>query len=154
MSGEVERRLADKGVTLPAAAAPAGDYVPAVRSGNLLFVSGQLPLENGKLAHTGICGAGIDIVRAKEAARLCAINILAQAKAALGGLDAVTRVVKVTGFVASTPDFKDQPQVINGASELFVEAFGDNGRHARAAVGMASLPLGAVVEVEAILEVA
>lgn len=154
MSGEVERRLADKGVTIPAAAAPAGSYVPTVRTGNLLFVSGQLPIEDGKLAHTGTCGAGVDVETAKAAARLCAINILAQAKAALGGLDAVTRVVKVTGFVSSTPDFTDQPQVVNGASELFVEAFGDIGRHARAAVGMASLPLGAVVEVEAILEVA
>jgi enamine deaminase RidA (YjgF/YER057c/UK114 family) len=154
MSGEVERRLAEKGVTLPDAAAPAGNYVPAVRSGNLLFVSGQLPLKDDKLEHSGTCGANVEVETAKAAARLCAINVLAQAKAALGGLDNVTRVVKVTGFVSSTADFKEQPQVINGASELFVEAFGDIGRHARAAVGMASLPLGAVVEVEAILEVA
>ena len=154
MAGEIEARLKALGLVLPEVKATVGSYVPYLHLGGQLFVSGQLPLKDGKIVVEGKLGADLDLSQGQEAARLCAINILAQAKAALGGLDAVTRVVKVTGFVASTPDFKDQPQVINGASELFVEAFGDNGRHARAAVGMASLPLGAVVEVEAILEVA
>lgn len=153
MAGEAERRLKEQDINVPDAGAPAGNYVPWVRSGNLLFVSGQLPFQDGALTATGTCGADVDVATAAEAAKVCAINILAQVKAAVGDLDNVRQVVKLTGFVSATAAFKDHPKVVNGASDLFVEAFGERGRHARAAVGMASLPLGAVVEVEAILDV-
>ncbi|MBL8643163.1 MAG: RidA family protein [Rhodospirillaceae bacterium] len=155
MMGIVDKRLAELGITLPGAASPIANYVPAVRTGNLLFISGQLPLKEGVVALEGKVGDTVSVDQATEAARLCALNIVAQAKAALGGdLDKVTRVVKLTGFVACTPGFAQHPQVINGASDTMVQVFGDAGRHSRAAVGAPSLPRNAPVEVEAVLEVA
>jgi enamine deaminase RidA (YjgF/YER057c/UK114 family) len=153
MSDTIEKRLADLGVTLPAAAAPAANYVPFARSGNLLFTAGQLPLKDGKLQVAGHLGRDVDTATGQEAAKLCAINILAQAKAALGDLEKIARVVKITVFVASTPEFTEQHLVANGASDFLFAALGERGRHARAAVGMASLPLNAAVEVEAIIEI-
>jgi enamine deaminase RidA (YjgF/YER057c/UK114 family) len=154
MGETIEKRLSDLGVTLPAAAAPAANYVPFVRSGNLLFTAGQLPLKEGKLQAAGLVGRDIDTAAAREGAKLCAINILAQAKAALGDLEKIARVVKITVFVSSTPDFTEQHLVANGASDFLFAALGERGKHARSAVGMASLPLNAAVEVEAIIEVA
>lgn len=153
MDDSIEARLAGLGVTLPEAGAPAANYVPFRRSGDLLFTAGQLPLRDGKLAATGLLGRDLDTAAGREAAKLCAINVLAQAKAALGDLDLVRRLVKITVFVASAPDFTEQHLVANGASDFFVAAFGEAGRHARSAVGTASLPLNAAVEVEAIFEV-
>ena len=154
MGETIEKRLSDLGVTLPAAAAPAANYVPFVRSGNLLFTAGQLPLKEGKLQAAGLVGRDIDTAAAREGAKLCAINILAQAKAALGDLEKIARVVKITAFVASTTDFTEQHLVANGASDFLAAALGERGKHARSAVGMASLPLNAAVEVEAIIEIA
>ena len=154
MPGTVDARLAELGITVPAAAAPAANYVPVVRSGAMLYISGQLPMADGKVTSTGKLGDDVTIETGQEAAKLCALNIVAQAKAALGDLDRVARVVKLVGFVNSTPDFVDQPKVVNGASDFMVAVFGDAGRHARSAVGVAALPFGAAVEVEAILEVA
>ena len=145
-------RLAELGLTLPVVAAPAGSYLPAVRSGNLVFTSGQLPVVDGALSATGKVGADVTPEQAKELARTCALNGLA-AVDALVGLDAVVRVVKVVGFVASLPAFTGQPGVVNGASELLGEVFGDAGQHARSAVGVAVLPLDAPVEVELVVEV-
>ncbi|TIM33010.1 MAG: RidA family protein [Mesorhizobium sp.] len=153
MSETIEKRLSDLGVTLPVAAAPAANYVPYCRSGNLLFIAGQLPLSEGKLQASGLLGRDVDIATGQEAAKYCAINILAQAKAALGDLEKIRRVVKITVFVASAPDFFEQHLVANGASDLLVAVLGDPGKHARAAVGAASLPLNAAVEIEAIFEV-
>lgn len=153
MGDSIEEKLAGLGIVLPQAAAPAANYVPYMRSGDLLFTAGQLPLKDGKLAAAGLLGRDLDTAAGREAARLCAVNVLAQAKAALGDLDLVRRLVKITVFVASTPDFTEQHLVANGASDLFVAALGDAGRHARSAVGTASLPLNAPVEVEAIFEV-
>jgi len=150
----IENRLSDLGITLPEAAAPAANYVPFVRTGNQLFISGQLPMEAGKIAVSGKLGDDVSVDDGKAAAKTCAINLLAQAKAATGDLDKVVRLVKIVGFVNSTADFTDQPQVINGASDFLVEAMGDAGRHARSAVSAASLPFGAAVEIEAIFEVA
>lgn len=149
----IESRLEELGIALPTAAAPAANYVPYVLSGNLLHLSGQLPIENGKLAVAGLVGRDVDLPAARRAAELCAVNLLAQARAALGDLSRIRRVVKIQGFVASAPDFTEQHLVVNGASDLLVAVLGDAGRHARAAVGMASLPLNAAVEVDAILEV-
>lgn len=154
MSVEIEAKLAELGVTLPEAPAPAANYVPAVVSGSMLYVSGQLPLKNGAVTLTGTLGDGVEIEAAREAAKLCAINILAQARSALGSLDRIVRIVKLTGFVASTHAFGDQPKVVNGASDFLAEALGEKGRHARSAVGVAALPFGAAVEVEAIIEIA
>ena len=154
MNETIEKRLSELGVVLPAAAAPAGSYVPFVQSGQLLFTSGQLPLKDGKLQAAGLLGRDLDIAAGKEAAKLCAINILAQAKAALGDLGRIRRLVKISVFVASAPDFTEQHVVANGASEFLFAVLGDAGQHARAAVGMASLPLNAAVEIEAIIEVA
>lgn len=155
MAGRIDARLAELNIELPAAAVPLAAYVPAVRTGNQLFISGQVPMLSGQLKHVGKLGDGYSIEDGKEAARLCALNIIAQAKLALDGdLDRVVRVVKLVGFVNSTGDFNDQPKVINGASELMQEVFGDAGRHARSAVSAASLPFGVAVEVEAVLEVA
>jgi len=148
-----EERLEQLGVTLPAAAAPVAAYVPCVRTGNLVYVSGQVPVVDGKPSHLGRLGAGVRLEEGVAAARTCAVNVLAALKAELGELSRVRRVVKVTVFVAGEPDFSDQPKVANGASELFGEAFGEAGRHARAAVGVAALPLGVPVEVDAIAEV-
>lgn len=153
MDDSIEARLAGLGVTLPEAGAPAANYVPFRRSGDLLFTAGQLPLRDGKLAASGLLGRDLDTAAGREAAKLCAINVLAQTKAALGDLDLVRRLVKITVFVASAPDFAEQHLVANGASDFFVAAFGEAGRHARSAVGTASLPLNAAVEVEAIFEV-
>lgn len=146
-------RLAELGIDLPAVAAPLAAYVPAVRTGNLVYTSGQLPLEGGKPTHFGKVGTEVTPEEGKTAARTCALNALA-AIDALVGLDAVTRVVKVVGFVASAPGFTGQPGVVNGASEFLAEVFGDSGAHARSAVGVASLPLDVPVEVELIVEVA
>jgi enamine deaminase RidA (YjgF/YER057c/UK114 family) len=148
-----EERLEQLGVTLPAPTAPVAAYVPCVRAGSLVYVSGQVPLVDGKPSHLGRLGAEVGLEEGAAAARTCAVNVLAALKAELGELSRVRRVVKVTVFVASAPGFTDQPKVANGASELFGEAFGEAGRHARAAVGVAALPLGVPVEVDAIAEV-
>jgi enamine deaminase RidA (YjgF/YER057c/UK114 family) len=148
-----EERLEQLGVGLPSPAVPVAAYVPCVRTGSLVYVSGQLPLVDGKPSHLGRLGDQVGLEDGVAAARTCAVNVIAALKAELGELARVRRVVKLTGFVASTPDFTDQPKVVNGASELLGEVFGDAGRHARAAVGVAALPLGAPVEVEAIVEV-
>lgn len=153
MSSPIEARLNDLGISLPEAAAPAANYVPFVKTGNQLFISGQLPMEAGKIQVSGKLGEDLSVDDGKRAAKLCAINLLAQAKAATGDLNKVTRLVKIVGFVNSTPDFTDQPQVINGASDFLVEAMGEIGRHARSAVSAASLPFGAAVEIEAIFEI-
>ncbi|WP_315771975.1 RidA family protein [Rhodococcoides kroppenstedtii] len=148
----IRERLAELGLTLPPVVPPVASYVPAVRSGNHVFTSGQLPMVDGALHATGKVGAEVDPEVATEAARLCALNALA-AIDALVGLESITRVVKVVGFVASAPGFTAQPGVINGASHLLGDVFGDAGVHARSAVGVAELPLGAPVEVELIVEV-
>ena len=147
-------RLAELGLTLPAVAAPVAAYVPAVRTGNLVWTSGQLPFVDGALPATGKVGAEVEAGRAQELARTCALNALAAIAAEIGDLDRVQRVVKVVGFVASAPGFFGQPGVVNGASELLGQVFGDAGRHARSAVGVAVLPLDAPVEVEVVVEVA
>jgi enamine deaminase RidA (YjgF/YER057c/UK114 family) len=147
-------RLAELGLTLPSVVAPAGSYVPAVRTGQFVYTAGQLPVVDGKLPATGKVGAEVSPSDAAAMARTCALNALAAAAAAAGGLDQIARIVKVVGFVASAPGFNAQPQVINGASDLLVEVFGEDGRHARSAVGVAVLPLDAPVEVELIAEVA
>lgn len=155
MSDAIESRLKELAIVLPQAAAPAANYVPYVITGNLLFLSGQLPMEDGKVAVTGLAGSDVDLATAQRAAELCAINILAQAKSALSGdLGRITRVVKLNGFIASTPDFTSQHLVMNGASNLIANVLGEAGKHARAAVGMASLPLNATVEIDAVLEIA
>jgi enamine deaminase RidA (YjgF/YER057c/UK114 family) len=146
------QRLAALGLELPAVAPPLAAYVPAVRSGALVYTAGQLPTVNGQLAVTGKVGANVGLEQAAQAARTCALNALA-AVHALVGLDAVTRVVKLVGYVASAPEFTGQPAVVNGASELLAEVFGDAGAHARSSVGVAALPLDAPVEVELIVEV-
>lgn len=153
MSETIEKRLNDLGVALPVAAAPAANYVPYCRSGNLLFTAGQLPLKDGKLQASGLLGRDVDTASGKDAAKYCAINILAQAKAALGDLEKIRRLVKITVFVASAADFVEQHLVANGASDFLVAALGERGKHARSAVGTASLPLNAAVEIEAIFEV-
>lgn len=145
-------RLAELGLTLPGVAAPVAAYVPAVRSGDHVYTSGQLPMVEGSLAQTGKVGADVTPEQGKELARTCALNALAAIDAVVG-LDAVKRVVKVVGFVASADGFTGQPAVVNGASELLGAVFGDAGQHARSAVGVAELPLGAPVEVELIVEV-
>ena len=150
---DVHSRLAELGLTLPPLAIPAGAYVPAVRSGTYVYVSGQLPLADGALLATGKVGAAVSPERARELAGRCALGALA-AIDDLVGLAAVVKVVKVTGFVASAPGFNGQPGVINGASEVFGQVFGEAGRHARSAVGVAELPLDAPVEVEVIVEIA
>lgn len=146
-------RLTELGLTLPAVTPPVAAYLPAVRSGSHVYVSGQLPMADGALLATGKVGAEVSPERARELAARCALNALAAVEH-LVGLAAVVRIVKVTGFVASAPGFSGQPSVINGASELFGQVFGEAGQHARSAVGVAELPLGAPVEVEVIVEVA
>lgn len=150
----IESRLKELAIILPQAAAPAANYVPYMISGSMLYLSGQLPLEAGKLGAAGIVGRDIDLAAAKRGAELCAINILAQASAALAGdLSRIRRVVKIQVFVASATDFTEQHLVANGASDLLVAVLGEAGRHARAAVGMASLPLNAAVEIDAVIEI-
>jgi enamine deaminase RidA (YjgF/YER057c/UK114 family) len=150
----IEQKLAELGVTLPMAAAPAANYVPYVQTGNLLFISGQLPLENGKLALTGQLGTNIPVSEGQNAARICAINILAQAKAALGDLGKIRRIVRITCMVSSTPDFYEHHLVANGASNFLADVLGEAGKHARVAYGVAALPLNAAVEIDVILEIA
>jgi enamine deaminase RidA (YjgF/YER057c/UK114 family) len=151
--GAVEDRLSQLGLTVPEVVPPVAAYVPVVRDGDLVFTSGQLPMVAGALAATGKVGAEVDADAAKALAETCALNAIAAIKSEIGDLDKVARVVKVVGFVASDPGFTGQPGVINGASELFVKAFGDKGIHARSAVGVAALPLDAPVEVEVIVSV-
>jgi enamine deaminase RidA (YjgF/YER057c/UK114 family) len=153
MSSAAER-LAVLGLTLPPVATPVAAYVPAVRTGNHVYVSGQVPMVDGKLQATGKVGESVTAEEAASLARICALNGLAAAAAAAGGLEAIARIVKVTCFVASAPSFSGQAQVANGASELLIEVLGDVGKHARSAVGMAVLPLDSPVEVELIVEVA
>lgn len=155
MTSDLERRLAEQGLQLPPAAAPVASYQPYVISGKLLFVSGQLPFRDGKIAISGRLGDGLGIEQGQEAARLCSLNLLAQAKAACGGdLGKLARCLKLGAFVACTPDFQDHPKVVNGASDLIAAVMGAAGQHARFAVGCASLPLDAAVEIEAIFELA
>lgn len=153
MADTIESRLEKLGVSLPTPAAPVANYVAFQISGSLLLTSGQLPLNDGKVAVTGLLGRDVDVAAGQQAARYCGINVLAQAKAALGDLEKIKRLVKITIFVASTPDFTQQHLVANGASDFLVEAIGERGKHARSAVGVASLPLNAAVEVEAIFEI-
>lgn len=152
MAYDISAKLAERGLSLPVAAAPVAAYVPAVEAGGLLHLSGQLPFEDGNLM-TGRAGEDRDLTYATSAAQKCALMILAQAEKALGSLDRIERVVKLGVFVNSAGSFTDQPKVANGASELMVELFGDAGRHARSAVGVPVLPLGAVVEIDAILAI-
>ena len=154
MSGTIDNRLEELGIALPMAAAPAANYVPYTVSGNLVFVSGQITLLNGDLKFLGKVGDKYTADEGYQAARLCGLNLIAQVKEACHGeLEHVKRVVKLGGFVNCGPDFTDHPKVINGASDLMVEVFGDKGKHARAAVGSSSLPLGVAVEVEGIFEI-
>jgi enamine deaminase RidA (YjgF/YER057c/UK114 family) len=155
MAGRIDARLAALGIVLPTPPAPVASYIPFVISGRLVFVSGQIPFVDGKVAFTGKCGAGVTLDQAAASARACFINILAQLKVAAGGdLDRIARLVMLRGFVACTPDFTDHPKVINGASDLAGEVFGEAGRHARAAVGVPSLPADSTTEIEAIAELA
>jgi enamine deaminase RidA (YjgF/YER057c/UK114 family) len=153
MSKTIAERLNEHGIEIPVAAAPAANYLTWTRTGNLIFTAGQLPLKDGKLISTGILGRDLDASGGQEAARQCAINILAQVKAAIGDLEKIVRIVKITSFVASASDFTTQHLVTNGASDLLVALLGDKGKHARSAVGVASLPMNAPVEIEAIVEV-
>lgn len=149
----VEQNLADLGLSVPEVAKPVAAYVPALRQGDLVYTSGQLPLTQGQLIASGKVGADVTLEKAQELAQTCALNAIAAVKSVVGDLDKVAQVVKVVGFVASDPSFSDQPQVVNGASELLGKAFGDKGLHARSAVGVAVLPLDAPVEVEIVVAV-
>ena len=154
MSGSVDKKLASLGISLPTPATPIANYVPFVRSGNMLVVSGQLCFgADGNLVARGQLGGDVSMDDGQKAARACAVNLLAQLKAALGDLDKVTRVIRLGGFINSTPGFTDGPKVMNGASDLMVEVFGEKGRHARSTVGVAALPANAAVEVEGQFEV-
>lgn len=154
MAGLIEKKLSGLGVILPTPASPIANYVPFVRSGNILVVSGQVCFGNdGKLVVKGQLGAGVSVEDGQKAARACAINLLAQLKAALGDLDKVVRVMRLGGFINSSPGFTEGPKVMNGASDLMVEVFGDKGRHARTTVGVSALPADAAVEVEGLFEV-
>jgi enamine deaminase RidA (YjgF/YER057c/UK114 family) len=155
MAGTVEKKLAELGIVLPTPATPVANYIPFVRVGALLFVSGQICLDaSGKLVAKGKLGDGVSVEDGQKAARACAINVLAQVKAALGDLDQVKQVARLGGFINSSPSFLDGPKVMNGASDLMVAVLGDKGRHARTTVGVAVLPADAAVEVEGIFEVA
>ena len=148
-----EEKLKELGIILPEAPIPAGNYIPAVKTGNLLFISGQIPLENGKVAYTGkVSDANLET--AQKSAKSCAINILAQIKREAGSLDKVTKIVKLSGFVNSVPEFTQHPKVINPASDLMFEVFGKKGKHARVALGAGSLPLDSMTEIDAIVEIA
>lgn len=153
MDGNVEARLKDLGVVLPDAPMPVANYVPSLISGNLLFISGQISIGADGEIIKGQLGAGLSVEQGQQAAKQCAILILAQTKAALTNLDRVAQVVKLTGFVNATADFADHPKVINGASDFMVDVFGDKGQHTRAAVGVSSLPMNCAVEIDAILRI-
>lgn len=153
MAGAIETKLQVLGMELPSAAAPAANYVPFQLSGQQLFISGQLPLISGGPEYKGKLGADVDVETAEQAAKACALNILAQAKAALGDLDRIQQILRLGGFVNCTPDFTDHPEVINGASNFLVEVLGDKGRHTRFAVGVASLPRGVAVEIDALIAI-
>ena len=154
MASAVDDKLKELGIALAQAPAPVANYVPAVRTGNLLMVSGQLCFDgDGKIAVKGRLGGGVSIEDGQKAARACAVNLLAQVKAALGDLDRVSRVVRLGGFINSVPGFAEGPKVMNGASDLMVAVFGDKGRHARTTVGVAALPADAAVEVEGLFEI-
>ncbi|HZN25042.1 MAG TPA: RidA family protein [Burkholderiales bacterium] len=153
MSSSIEKRLSEIGITLPAPGSPAGNYVPFVIVGELAFMSGQVAREAGKMKYTGKVGRDLTVEQGQAAARLCAVNLLTQLKAACGGdLDRVERCVRLSGFVNCTPEFMEQPKVVNGASDLMVGVFGERGQHARTAVGAPALPLDSAVEVEAIFQ--
>ena len=155
MAGRIEARLAELGIVVPTPPAPVATDVPFTVSGKLVFVAGQVPFVDGKIAFTGKCGGGVSLDHAVTAARTCFINVLAQLKVAAGGdLDRIARLLQLRGYVACTPDFLDHPKVINGASDLAVAVFGDAGRHARAAVGVPCLPGDSTAEVEAVAELA
>jgi enamine deaminase RidA (YjgF/YER057c/UK114 family) len=155
MTGRIEARLQELGIALPEPAAPVANYIPFVATGTLVVVSGQIPLREGRIAYTGKLGAGgVSVERGQEAARLCFVNLVAQVKAACGGdLDRVRRVVRLGGFIAATPEFTEHARVMNGASDLAVEIFGEAGRHARTTIGVPSLPGDAAVEVEGMFEI-
>ena len=153
MTGTIDSRLKDLGVELPSAAAPAANYVPFYISGSQLFISGQLPLIAGGPDYKGKVGSEVDVETAQQAAKSCAINILAQARAALGDLDRIEQCLKLGAFVNATPDFTDHPEVVNGASNFLVEVLGDKGRHTRFAVGVGSLPRGVAVEIDALFAI-
>jgi len=153
MAGTIQARLKALDLVLPEANAAIGSYVPFLHLGGQLIVSGQLPLKDGTIAVPGRLGDGVDIPDGQAAARLCALNILAQAKAALGDLDRIVQLMRLNGFVAASPSFADHPKVVNGASDLMVEILGDKGRHTRIAVGCASLPLNAAVEIDAVFAI-
>jgi enamine deaminase RidA (YjgF/YER057c/UK114 family) len=154
MSGRIEARLQELGIELPPPARPAANYVPTVRTGNLVYIAGQVPMINGEFHYVGKLGRDFDVEEGQACARIVAINILAQLKAACGGdLDRVRRAVKLNGFVNCVPDFGHQPHVINGASELMIQVFGESGRHARSAVGTPGLPFGVAVEIDGVFEV-
>ena len=148
----IEEKIKELGIELPSPPTPAGSYIPVVKTGNLLFISGQIPMENGKVVFSGkVSDNNLDV--AQKSARMCAINILAQIKREVGNLDKVSRIVRLSGFVNSSPEFTQHPKVINAASDLIFEIFGDKGKHSRIAVGVASLPLGAMTEIDAIIEI-
>jgi enamine deaminase RidA (YjgF/YER057c/UK114 family) len=153
MASTIEARLKALGLVLPEANAPIATYVPFLHMNGQLLVSGQLPMKDGAVAVTGTLGDGVDLAQGQDAARLCALNILAQAKAALGDLDRIAQLLRLNGFVSASPGFADHPKVINGASDLMVEILGDKGRHTRIAVGCASLPLNAAVEIDAVFAI-
>ena len=151
--GKVESRLSELKLSLPDAPKPVAAYIPAKQTGNLVFTAGQLPMVNGELISKGLLGQDVEIDEANKAARICTLNALAAIKGVIGDLDRIKQIVRVVGYVASVPTFTQQPAVVNGASELLLEIFGENGKHARSAVGMAVLPLNASVEIELTVEV-
>ena len=153
MAGTIEARLQALDIALPEAKPPVASYVPFIHMNGQLLISGQLPMQDGAIAVKGQLGGNVTLEDGQAAARLCALNIMAQAKLALGDLDRITQLLRLNGFVCAAPEFGDHPKVINGASDMFVEVFGDRGRHARAAVGMVSLPRGQSVEIEMVVEV-
>lgn len=150
----IEDKLKQLNITLPIPPKPAGSYIPVVISGNLAFVSGQIPMQDGKVLYTGKVPSERSIEEAKSAAKMCAINLLAQLKSNLGSLDKITKIIRVSGFVNCTPEFSEQPKIINAASDLFFEIFGEKGKHSRIAVGVSSLPLNSTVEIDMIVEFA
>lgn len=150
----IEDKLKQLNITLPIPPKPAGSYIPVVISGNLAFVSGQIPMQDGKVLYTGKVPSERSVEEAQSAAKMCAINLLAQLKSNLGSLDKITKIIRVSGFVNCTPEFSEQPKIINAASDLFFEIFGEKGKHSRIAVGVSSLPLNSTVEIDMIVEFA